>query len=150
MSMSEPDTARNKEVVRRWYAAVENHDLDALEQLYDEAYTTGPYLGFDGEWTELDLAGEMDARARFVEAFPDISYELHEMVAEADWVALRKTFTGTHEGELHGLPATGRTVEVGGHATFRFEDGLIVEINGTNNILRALVQLGFLELPLVD
>lgn len=148
--MSNSDPAGNKDVVRRWYAAVEAHDLDTVENLYDDAYTTGPFLGFDGEWDDLDLAGEIDARARLIEAFPDISYELHEMVAEGDWVALRKTFTGTHEGELHGLPATGRTVEVGGHATFRFEDGLIVEINGTNNLLRALVQLGFLELPLVE
>ena len=50
-------------------------------------------------------------------AFPDLHFQLHEMVAERDIVAFRSTMTGTHTGVLQlgprpALPATGRTINV--------------------------------------
>lgn len=48
-----------------------------------------------------------------------------------------------------GIPATGREIDIGGHATFRIEEGRTAEINGTTNYFRALVQVGVLESPLV-
>lgn len=146
--MSELDREENKAVVRQFYDAIQAHDLETLEELYGEKYTSGEYLGFDGEWHEHGLEEEIAKRAEFLKAFPDVEYELPLVVAEGDHVVVEKTLTATHQGEFMGVPATGREIDIGGHATFRIEDGRIAEINGTTNNLRALVQLGVLELPL--
>lgn len=146
--MSESDLAANKAVVRQFYDAVQAHDLETLGELYVDDYTSGAYLGFDGEWHEHGLDEEIAKRAEFLEAFPDLSYELPLMVAEGEHVMVEKTLTATHRGKYMGIPATGREIDTGGHATFRIEAGRIAEINGTRNNLRALVQLGVVELPL--
>lgn len=147
--MSESELEANKAVVRQFYDAVQAHDLESLAELYVSGYTSGEYLGFDGEWHEHGLDEEIAKRAELLEAFPDLAYELPLMVAEGDHVMVEKTLTATHRGEYMGIPATGREIETGGHATFRIEEGRIAAINGTTNNLRALVQLGVLEWPLV-
>lgn len=50
-------------------------------------------------------------------AFPDLHFELHEVLGEGDIVAFRSTMTGTHHGafQLGGspmIPPTGRPVRV--------------------------------------
>lgn len=146
--MSDADLEANKAIVREFYDALESHDLERLAELYVDDYTTGEYLGFDGEWHEETLEEELANRAEFLEAFPDLAYDLPLVVAEGDHVVVEKAVTATHQGGYMGVPATGREIETGGHATFRIEDGRIADVNGTTNNLRALVQLGVIELPL--
>ena len=43
-------------------------------------------------------------------AFPDLKMTIHDQAAEGDKVWTRKTATGTHQGELFGIPATGKQV----------------------------------------
>ena len=43
-------------------------------------------------------------------AFDGARFEIHQMVAEGNLVAVRYTFHGTHTGEYLGIPPTGRTV----------------------------------------
>ncbi len=45
-----------------------------------------------------------------VQGFPDIHVSVDEIVVEGDLVMLEATITGTHQGELQGLPPTGREV----------------------------------------
>jgi predicted ester cyclase len=50
-----------------------------------------------------------------------------EQLAERDLVATRKTFRGTHLGELWDLPPTGKRVELEFIDIFRVCDGRLVE-----------------------
>ena len=45
-------------------------------------------------------------------AFPDLHFELHDVLAEGDMVSFRSTMTGTHQGVLQGMPPTGKKVAV--------------------------------------
>ncbi len=50
-------------------------------------------------------------------AFPDLHFEIHDMLAEGELVAFRSTMTGTHLGMLQAgtskqIPATGNKVSV--------------------------------------
>ena len=71
----------------------------------------------------------------FRAAFPDTAYAIEQQVAGGDTVVTRWTARGTHDGELMGIPATHKSVEVSGIAIERFSDGKIVESRetGTRN-----------------
>jgi steroid delta-isomerase-like uncharacterized protein len=75
-------------------------------------------------------------------AFPDIRVTADDMVAEGDKVALRWTSTGTHRGELQGIPPTNRQVTVIGITIYRFAGDRIVEEWNNADTLGMLRQLG--------
>ena len=64
---------------------------------------------------------------QFWEAFPDYRIEIEHMAAEDDRVAARFRQYGTHEGDLFGIPATGKKAEWTEMGILRIADGKIVE-----------------------
>jgi steroid delta-isomerase-like uncharacterized protein len=74
--------------------------------------------------------------------FPDHDAQVIHMVAEGDIVATYKTFTGTHEGEFMGIPATGREATIRVMDFVRFRDGQIVEHWNIVDVAGLLDQLG--------
>ena len=78
----------------------------------------------------------------FLTAFPDLHFTIEEMFGAGDMVAQRWTCTGTHEGELMGIPPTGKPVVTTGIDIFRLADGKIVEEWVNWNTLSMLQQLG--------
>jgi len=75
-------------------------------------------------------------------AFPDIRWEIAEMIASGDTVMVRFTVMGTHEGEYQGLPPTGNKWETGGVWTARIKDGKLVEVREEADVLGWMQQLG--------
>lgn len=84
--------------------------------------------------------------AMFRQAFPDGRMAIEDMVAEADRVATRKTFSGTHRGEFMGIPPTGRTFAIRLMDIARLADGKVVERWYVGDDLGLLQQLGALQL----
>ena len=82
--------------------------------------------------------------AAFHAAFPDGQYVVEEEVAEGDKVVLRWRITGTHRGELLGIPPTGRPVAWGGIAIFTVANGRVVSERGEEDALGLMQQLGLL------
>ena len=80
-------------------------------------------------------------------AFPDLRFEIEELVAEGDVVAGRLTMSGTHEGSLMGMPPTGRSVRQDHMHFVRFEDGKAVEHWGVRDDFGMMKQLGLLPEP---
>ena len=60
-------------------------------------------------------------------AFPDLRLKANHMVAEGDSIAVHFSSTGTHTGELMGLPATGKKINVSGMIFYRVADGKFIE-----------------------
>ncbi|MGI0037231.1 MAG: ester cyclase [Nitrososphaera sp.] len=58
---------------------------------------------------------------------PDFQTSIHDMVAEGDLVALRISWSGTHRGELMGIPPTGKHVNVTEMQFCRISNGKIAE-----------------------
>lgn len=79
---------------------------------------------------------------RFHDAFPDLHIALDDVIASGNRVATRWTATGTHQGELAGISATGRSVRWGGIDVYRFDEGLIVEWWRNDDLVCLLHQLG--------
>lgn len=60
-------------------------------------------------------------------AFPDAHIALDDIIVAGDKVVTRWTATGTHEGDLMGIPATGTSIRFTGIRIFRVADGRIAE-----------------------
>jgi steroid delta-isomerase-like uncharacterized protein len=76
-------------------------------------------------------------------AFPDLRFEAEDVLASGDKVVGRFRATGTHRGELMGMPATGNSVSVQGIDIIRFgDDGLAREHWGVFDALAMMQQLG--------
>ena len=83
----------------------------------------------------------------FVEAVPDLQIEVHQLFGEGDLAAGRATWSGTQEGELPGIPATGKRFSIDSIDIVRFEDGRAVEHWGVTDNLGLLTQLGVIPEP---
>jgi steroid delta-isomerase-like uncharacterized protein len=75
-------------------------------------------------------------------AFPDVRLTIEDEIAEGDRVVTRWSARGTHEGELFGIPATGKQATVTGVTIDRIIDGRIVESWTNWDTLGLLQQLG--------
>ena len=82
------------------------------------------------------------AAAMFRAALPDWRSEVVQLVAEDDIVVERFHASGTHDGELMGVPATGRTLVLRGINVFRVDGDQIAERWGQLDQLGLLRQLG--------
>ncbi|MFC6883280.1 MULTISPECIES: ester cyclase [Actinomadura] len=82
-------------------------------------------------------------------AFPDLDYDIEEVIAEGDIVAFRMVMKGTHKGPLpgSGLPGTGKTVAVRQLHMVRFEGERIAEHWAVRDDLGMMQQLGVIPGP---
>ncbi|MGA2361369.1 MAG: ester cyclase [Candidatus Aminicenantales bacterium] len=74
--------------------------------------------------------------------FPDIHWDIVEMVSRGDRVIARYVARGTHKGEYQGLLPTGNTFEGGGIWMGRIKDGKIVDAREDFDVLGWMQQLG--------
>lgn len=137
-------TQQNKEVVRRVIEVYNRGNLDAVDELLAPDYVNhDPTMPEDVRGPE----GFKEYVAMFRAAFPDMQMEIQSQVAEGDEVATRWSGTGTHDGNLMGIPPTGNRVEVTGMAFDRFSGGKVVESWSNDDILGLMRQIGAIPAP---
>jgi predicted ester cyclase len=83
----------------------------------------------------------------FVDGFPDLRLTVEDAVGEADLVAQRVHFAGTHTGEFQRLPPTQKRVSFSGLELNRFVDGRVAEHWFQLDALSLLQQLGLMVVP---
>ncbi len=134
----------NKALVRRFVEEVQNRgDLAVLGELCAPDFVN--HSAPPG--VPPTREGLVQLTAVFRPAFPDGRMAIEDMLAERDKVVTRKTFRGTHQGDLMGLPPTGRRVEIGLIDIVRLEDGRVVEHWNAVDNLGLLQQLGAIPAP---
>jgi steroid delta-isomerase-like uncharacterized protein len=80
-------------------------------------------------------------------AFPDIEMTIEQQLAEGDLVTTRWTARGTHQGELAGMPPTGKQVSISGIFIDRITDGHLRESWAAWDLHGMLLQLGAIPAP---
>ena len=135
--------ADNLAVLRAAVDAWNAHDRDR--------YVTGylPDVKLHGFPEGVDDAATLgDFFAGFWEAVPDAQLALGDAFGAGDKAAARLTITGTHEGELMGVPATHRPISVEIITILRFaDDGRIAERWNVADFLSMLQQIGAVPAP---
>jgi steroid delta-isomerase-like uncharacterized protein len=131
-------TEENKALVRRYVEDWNKRNLAALEIFAPDYVFHGAFPpGFSP-----DLAGGKQLRMALWTAFPDMHATVENLIAEGDKVASRWTLRGTHQGDLMGIPPTGKQVSLTMTSIDRFEAGKCVESWGDADALGFLQQLG--------
>ncbi|MBT2564404.1 ester cyclase [Pedobacter sp. ISL-68] len=74
--------------------------------------------------------------------FPDIQWNIEEMITENDRVAVRFTMKGTHKGTFFGVPATENPIAVAAINFYRLSNNQIIEEVGQPDLLALLTQIG--------
>ena len=75
------------------------------------------------------------------QAFPDLTVEIHDMVAEGDKVTTRKSFHATHKGEFSGIQPTGKKVLMDVIDIIQLRDGKFIAHWGILDIHSLLAQI---------
>jgi predicted ester cyclase len=77
-----------------------------------------------------------------MDAFPDLSFEIDDLIAEGEKVVVRGRMQGTNTGQFRGLPPTGNRVAMGFVTICLFRQGKIAETWGCNDMPGFIRQLG--------
>ena len=124
---------------RRFYDLINTGDLDRFgDALADDfvEHEETPGLAPTKE-------GVLEFFRMYGAAFPDMRMEPQDVLVSGDKVVIRARVTGTHQGELMGMPATGKRIDVQLIDIMRFgDDGLALEHWGVIDSLAMMQQLG--------
>jgi steroid delta-isomerase-like uncharacterized protein len=135
--MSEYNKARIREFIDRVLTAGE---IDATgDYFHSDMVEEVPFPG-QGPGVE----GLKETLTRIRSAFPDSQWKVEEQIAEDDKVLTRFLWSGTHQGEFLGIPATNRVIRVWGMVIDRFEDRKVKSTRILLDTLSMIQQLGVL------
>jgi predicted ester cyclase len=139
MEVSQMSRETNVELARRWFEELwSKPDLDVADEIVDPDYAPA--------WIHIDATGPEQVKHEvryFRSVFPDLQYEIVDMVAEADRVWVRYRGSGTHMGAAWGFEPSGRQVAFEG-ATILYTGagGTIIDRWGAFSFYDMLTDLG--------
>ena len=134
----------NRALAQRFYEEVWNKgNLDAVAELLtgdfvDHAAPPGFPSGPEGAKQVFTM---------YRSAFPNFSLTVEDLIAEGDKIVARWVTRGTHQGELMGIPPTGKQVTVTGIDVFRVAGGKLAEHWAQFDMLGLLQQIGVAPAP---
>jgi steroid delta-isomerase-like uncharacterized protein len=115
-------TEENKAIVRRFWGVWEEGNIDLVDELLAPDYVNHTPATPDQPTGPEGVKGVV---AMFRSAMPDLRVIIEDTIAEGDKVAVRYTLKGTHEGELFGVPPTGKRLSIKSIAVERVSEGRI-------------------------
>jgi steroid delta-isomerase-like uncharacterized protein len=128
-----------KDSLCRLYEAINRGDYPALDHLISDDYV-------EHEQLPPRIAPNREGIKEYVRllhnAFPDIQYDIRDIIAEKDKVWSRVVMTGTQREQYDGIPATGRPVQIEQVDIYRFAQNKIIEHWSITDQLSLLQQLG--------
>jgi steroid delta-isomerase-like uncharacterized protein len=132
-----------EEIARQWFKAIEDHDVKGAVQLLspdvDFSSPGGSFVGSDGAGPFLQ---------GYVEAFPDLKFQLSTIFACGNRAAAEGMYTGTNTGSMMSpageMPPTGKSVSLPFSTLFHIENDRIAEHHAYWDMVTFMGQLGLL------
>ena len=132
----------NKALVQKWVDEVLN-TRDVSDQSLAYQLVATDFVGhFAGQPPIHGLEAYRQFGSAYFTAFPDLQITPEDLIAEGDKVTMRYSWRGTQQGELMGIPATGKQVTTSGTSILRVANGKIAEQWDNFDNLTMLQQLG--------
>jgi steroid delta-isomerase-like uncharacterized protein len=142
--MSAAQAAANKAAFSRFQDAVNTGDAEVIEKIIDEVVEPDVLFHAPAPTGATGAQALKQVWTVLLRAFPDLHVAIEDLIAEGDKVVARNTVTGTHQGEYHGVPPTGKSVTYHEIFILRFAGGQIAEIWGVVDVYSQLRQLGLI------
>ena len=131
-------TTPERRLVDFFVEMTNTHDPDLVDRFVAEEYANHNDFVADGR----------EANRQFWTAFftglPDVKVTMEDLIVSGDRVVGRFVYRGTHTGDLLGIPASGKPVEMRSIDIWRVRDGLFVEHWDQLNLMQMFQQIGAL------
>ena len=135
----------SKAIVRRFWGVWEEGNIDLVDELLAPDYVNHTPASPDQPTGPEGVKGLV---SMFRSAMPDLRVVIEDMIAGEDGkVAVRYTLEGTHEGELFGVPPTGKRLSIKSISVERVSEGKIREHWRITDSLDMMQQLGVMDQP---
>jgi steroid delta-isomerase-like uncharacterized protein len=130
-----------EQVLNDWGRYWSSHDMERLLALFtdDVVYEDVTMGALNHGKVELRAFGE-----GFFVGFPDVAFEVASRFAGGTSGAIEWAMRGTHRGDLPGMPATGKQVEVRGASIIEFAGDKIHRCSDYWDMTTFLKQLGLM------
>ena len=127
-----------RQSLEHFYSALGTHDVDLVDQ------------ALASDWEDIPLAPGQAAGPEGIKpifrnlilAFPDLSVEITEVLAETGRAAVRVSVTGTHRGDLFGVPASSKFVRFPLHEFHEFEGDRLRRTYHMEDLFGLFTQIG--------
>ncbi len=126
----------NKHLVQRYYDEVLGGQPEAADEIFGPEHQHAPWSATRGPQSVRDFLEVL------LVILPDVEAEVQHLVAEGDLVVADVLLTGTHEGALLGIPATGKQISTREMCFFRVKENKIVARWYIVDGVAAMQQLG--------
>ena len=135
--------SENEQMIRRMFdEIINNGNLDLADELFAPHYVDhGPM----GEMRGVDMFKQLVGMWR--SAVPDVHCEVEDFFESGDMLGWNVRVTGTHTGEMMGIPPTGKSFEYVTPNIGRVENGQAVEHWADQGMFQFLTQVGVLQPP---
>ena len=129
---------QNLSSVKRIYAEFINEGNEAV---FDELVDPNLIENEEAPGFEPNFEGVKQFFSMFRSAFPDLHFQVDEMIAADDKIVTRVTITGTNEGSFMNMPPTGNKISYKAIDIFRLANGKVVEHWGIGDNAKMMQQL---------
>jgi steroid delta-isomerase-like uncharacterized protein len=128
----------NKALVRRFIDdAFVRGRPDDLDEIVSDRFTPRTWPS-----VEPGVESLKQTVSRMAAGLSDVRFEIEDMIAEGDRVAVRLTAHAVHRGDFMGVPAAGKGYTIAEQHIFRIADGKIAEHWHVADMLGMMRQLG--------
>ena len=133
-------SSTTRDVARRFIQAWNAGHRDVVDELAHPEITVS-YTHYPEPYHGPEAFKKMLAKTH--EYFPDLSIDVHNVIADDNQAAVHWTYRGTFQnGEMFGVPADGQSVEVTGTTIYEIEDGVVTREEGVVDNLALMKQIG--------
>ncbi len=127
--------------LKKWSEAWLRHDPTALAEAFaSDAVYTSMLVGTIRGTEEIE-----NLYRRWFQAFPDMEFKVESQLIHGNQVAILWSQSGTHMGELFGLPGSGRIFMLPGAFFMTFHGEQIAAMRSIYDFTGLLVQIGVLK-----
>jgi steroid delta-isomerase-like uncharacterized protein len=136
-------SVENEALVRRFFEEFCNGRQDGVA----DEIVAGDYVSHGPQAPPAEGPAGVKARVAVYQESLDGHWDVQELFSAGDRVVARWTGSGTHEGELMGVPPTGKPIAVEAISIFRIAGGKIAEEWTVWDALGVLQQVGAVPAP---
>lgn len=126
-----------------WDDIVNQNNIDAI----NETHFSKDILLISEQGNIAGIADFKEYYKEFLAGFSDVEFTIVDIFGQGDKIVKHWNFKGRHTGDLFGMPATGKTVDIDGVTLVKMREGKIAQEQDFIDNAMFMRQLGLISEP---